>query len=225
MLEQTDTQTFGAWGTSEVVGEIGQGEFTYQGGTPDQFVVDVRSWGQGSSKDRAAEKRDANSWDVSQQGTQLVVAAESAYKQAGVDFDVSGPSVLGIDVSLDEGTVNVSDVEGVHRMVAPYLYGQGVVGDLTANSLGGEAVLKVTPFLGGTVDITVEDGSLDLAIPAGLAYDLQVWSDPGFLIDVINDMGFEEDSRGEDFYAARAGDESVRVRIHAVASSVTIRAL
>jgi hypothetical protein len=182
--------------------------------------VDAWVWGRGSRRDRADARQDRVTWTAEVVEQELALSSFAADTRAGVDFVVEAPRVIDTVIRLDNGRVTFDRVEGVHDVVADSVRGT-VTGDLfvTAES---SIDLDFIPY--ETTEATLDSGgSVTLALPPGLDYDLIIRAEPDDAI-TVDELGFDDVRLGEGFFAGYRGWGAVRINIFA-RGSVTVTSL
>ena len=129
------------------------------------------------SKKRAERNQAATSYSVGIVNDGLLLDARSEYRAAGVDFDVRGPSFLDTDLLTNEGTVTLDDVEGYHTVTATRIVSNRLIGDVVFISTGGGVNAEIWPYDDGSILIDSSGGQVDLFLPYGGDYDVEIWGD------------------------------------------------
>ena len=145
-------------------------------------------------------------------GSLLDAWGRSDDRRAGVDIAIEGPRVFDVEAYTLDGTVTLRDVDGFHYLTGSRVEGRGVFGDLDALATVDGLDVVVVPYIGSVVRLEVVQGDLEVALPAGLPYDLRLVTDPGWGYELV-DLGFDEVSTGPGFAFASTGDGSVSVEL------------
>jgi hypothetical protein len=180
----------------------------------DHFDVTATTWGSGSNRDAAAARELTVTWSAVVEGHELLVDGITTESRSGVDFDIVGPTLLDLDLGVDDGNVEVNDVEGLHVVTADRISGL-FVGDV---DLFARSSLDIgfVPFL--ETDTLIESqGSVVLAVPFGLEYDLTVRGDPDDEM-VITELGWDDAVFGEGFFNGRRGRGDIEIDVIAQGS-------
>ncbi|MCB9792950.1 MAG: hypothetical protein H6741_09505 [Alphaproteobacteria bacterium] len=217
------TETYDASNLYLVQATLDQGAFSYQGVASTDITVEGRSWGQGRNEDLARERREGNSWTFGVTGQTLSLVTSSLSGSAGVDLDLFGPGVMDLDIINDDGRVDLSDVEGFHTITAERIDGERVVGDVDLYATEGDIDLEVWPYEGGVIRVETQSGDVDLTLPWGLEYDMQVWGDPDYEM-IVEDMGWNRSAPGPAYFAGTVGRGLIRVDVYANGGTVNVRA-
>ena len=203
-----------------VLGTLDRGDFSYNGSSETDFLIDGRSWGRGSTKDNAKEHREGNTWLFESIEGVLEATGSSQSSRAGVDMDIAGPAMMDTDIITENGRVNLYDVDGIHAVTADYIDGRGLTGDV--DFFGDFSVdVDVWPYDFGIIRVESRNSDVYLSLPFGLSYDLQIWGDPEEVM-VVDDLGFHTSYLGEGYFAAQSGDAGIRVDVYAYNGSVTV---
>jgi len=214
-------QKLSASGVDLVLVSVERGDFDYQGNNTQTFAIDGRSWGMAFQEETAHERQDGNASDVHTEGNTLLVSATSTSGSSGVDFYVEGPDTLSTDITLDHGDVSLANMAGYQLITADSVDLDNMVGSVDAYARSGSIDASISPGPGDVIRLEAMDGGIDLALPYGLPYDLQVWGDPEYPM-AIEDLGFSNMVASDAYYAARSGNGSVRVDVYASGGEVRI---
>jgi len=135
----------------------------------------------------------------------------SPVSKSGVDIAVIGPSRMDVEAVLLDGTAHLYDVEGTHLVTANAVVGAGIAGDVDLYASLAGINVEVWPNDGGTVRLEAF-GDVLLALPYGLDYDIEVFADPDWGVEVT-DLGFDELVIAPDYVSAETGDGSIEVDV------------
>lgn len=212
-VEKNFSDTVSSEGVFYFQGTTDRGTITYDGGAIDEtFTVFGRSWATGGGRSRTESREESNQYLVEVQNDILVASGLSFDSRAGVDFDVTGPSFMHVDILTDSGTAELFDVEGQHIVTANRVYGRNIIGDVDffADSRGLD--VEVLPYEFGLVLLESRAGDVNVYLPWGLDYDLTIVSDPDYEL-VVEDLGFDLLALEPGLGVARRGNGSIRVDI------------
>ena len=221
VVESDFGETFSAHSIDTLVADVDQGDVTVDGILGQStFTVTGRTFGYSVSSDNAQRNEDANTWSVGIEGNQLNLWGQSEYLGAGVDFEVMGPKAVDTSLIAESGQIEISNVAGNH-----YLEGHGVtVDDLTGSAtiIAGRSGVNgsLVPLTGDIIYIESED-DVRLRLPYGLDYDLQVWGDPEYEME-IHDLGFTQTAHAPAYFAGYSGRGTTTIDIVVTGGNVTI---
>ncbi len=221
-VEDNFSDTVSAEGVFAFQGTTDNGRITYDGGAIDEtFTVRGRSWGNGGGRSAAERRQSGNDFFVEVQDSVLVASAQSFEGRSGVDFDVTGPSLMDVDILTDSGSASIFDAEGIHIVTADSIYARGVVGDVDFFADRGGVDVEVFPYVDGVVLIESRSGDVDLYLPFGLDYDLTVVGDPDHEL-VVEDLGFDTLILEPGLVIGRRGGRSILVDVVVTGGDVRI---
>lgn len=205
-------ETLPAEGVTDVFCDLENGSFAYVG-DPDAstFTVGFTSWAEASSRGRAGDKIASNDWGAQVADGLLDLWGRSPVGRAGVDVAVVGPERVDVEAVLLDGTAELNDVDGTHVVTANAVVGRGIRGDVDLYARLAGLDVQVFPDDGGTVRLEAV-GDVWLELPYGLDYDLEVFADPDWGVEV-QDLGFDELLLAPDLVLARTGDGSIEVTV------------
>ncbi|MCB9766353.1 MAG: hypothetical protein H6739_41645 [Alphaproteobacteria bacterium] len=218
------TETFDATELYVVEGRLDNGDFNYNGAATTELAVDGLSWGHAASQGRAADRESQNRWTITPSPPALLLDTSSGASSAGVDLSITGPDLMDLDVISDSGLVTLQDVEGYQVVTADRITGSRLVGDVDLYARAGDLDVEVWPWVEGVVRVETESGGLDLYLPWGLEYDLQVWGDENYEL-VVEDLGFARSTAGVAYFAATTGFGTIRVDVYATGGPVRVMEL
>jgi hypothetical protein len=199
-------------GVTDVFCDLEAGSFVYSGsGTAEAFTVGVASWAEGSSEGRADKRIANNDWGAQVSDGLLDLWGRSPVRRSGVDVAVLGPPQVNVEAVLLDGTVELYDVDGSHVVTANGVVGGGISGDVDLYaSLTGISV-QVFPRDDSTLRFEAF-GDVWIELPYGLDYDLEVFADPDWGVEV-QDLGFTDVFVAPDYVSAVTGDGSITVDV------------
>lgn len=217
VVEEPFTTELDATGVTLLRGDIERGSVDYNGSsTLDGFEVYGVSRGSGSSQTRAQRKEEGNSWVLEVDDDVLEVRADS--RESGtVRFDIDGPTLMDTDIVVESGSVHIEDVVGNHYITAGRITAEQITGNVDLYSRTGGVRAEIEdPWT--DVRIDSRGGGVDLYLPYGLDYDIEVWGDPEYSMNV-EDLGFYDEYMGEGYFAAESGHADVRVTVKVIGGS------
>ncbi|MBN2797662.1 MAG: hypothetical protein JXX28_00800 [Deltaproteobacteria bacterium] len=219
-VESSFSTTVAAEGVTQIFSRVERGGFEYQGSQMlDDFLVYGVSSGTASSRARAEEKATGNLWDVSAVDDTLQVMAESL-DRGSVRFKIDGPDMLDTDIEVEDGNVRLEDLTGFHYVTAERIDMDGIVGDVDIYSHSGGIDVELLDVWSSVI-IDSRDGGVDIWLPYGLEYDLEVWGDPDYAL-TVEDLGFDDSYIGEGYFAGDAGRSNVEVTLKVLGGSVGV---
>lgn len=197
-----------------------RGDFAYTGAAPHQLDVRGSAWGR-ASDEAVAQGRLEGVWFLAErQGSAAVVASGVTSSGAGADLTLSGPAILGLSVAVAQGSIEINRVRGHLDATADGIRVVDAVGSADLLAGWGGVTAELRPRPGDVVRIEAE-GDIELRLPWGMPYDLQVWGDPDHQV-VVSDLGFQQVIQDGPHLGAHTGSGSVRVDIHARDGDVRI---
>jgi hypothetical protein len=205
--ERTFVETLPAEGVARVFCDIERGSFLYSGSSPDGFDVAIASWAEGSSENRAQERLETNEWGAAVDGDLLDLWGRSEVGRAGIDIGVEGPPAVDVEAVMADGSAELYDVVGTHVITANAIRARGVVGDLDLLSTLDGIDVETFPEPGDAI-VLQSAGSTLLAVPYGLEYDLEVFADPDWGVQVT-DLGFDSLLYAPDYVRAVTGSGAI----------------
>jgi len=215
------SETIDATGVSLVQAKVERGDVDYSGGSPQTFQISGSSWGMAAQDDRAFEREEGNAYAVSVSAGALQLSSASQYSNAGVNFDILGPSAMSMDVETGSGDVRLANIAGYQLVTADDIDLVNVIGSADLYSRDGDIDAEISPAPGDAIRIEAVDGEVILALPYGQAYNLQVWGDPEYEM-IIDDLGFHSVQTGPAYYAGIAGRGDIPVDVFVTGGSVRI---
>ena len=221
-VESTFEDTLSASGVSIVSARVDRGDITYDVDSETEFSVLGNSWGRGvMSRKRAERNQAATGYSVGISNGSLLLDARTEYRAAGVDFDVTGPSFLDTDLLTNEGTVTLEDVEGYHTVTASRIVSNRLIGDVVFIATGMGVNAEIWPYEDGTIYIDSSGGTVDLFLPFGGDYDVEIWGDIEHGV-TVTDLGFDQFYLAEDYFAGERGTGAITVEVYAVGGAVNL---
>jgi len=211
-VRDSETVSFDGNGISFLSARNDRGDILVAGRSSGSSIdVTATTWGSGSREVRAQERQDTVSWSAEVDGNTLLLDGVALEGRSGVDFDVIAPTRMDVDAITDSGTVRLDDVEGIHVVTATQVVGS-VVGDMDVYGTSSVDV-DFVPYV--ETDTLIEsDGSVTLAIPYGLEYDLTVRGDPSDTMEIA-ELGWDDLVLGEGFVNGLRGRGDVEIDIRA----------
>lgn len=223
VVESPIVATLPADGLRRVEASLDRGDFVYTAATPHEVQVRGSAWGRASDA-VVAQDRLAGVWFTAErQGSAAVIASGAATSGAGADLALAGPATVGVSVAVARGDIELNGVRGHIVATADRVRVVDAVGSADLYADWGGVTADLVPGPGDVIRIEAE-GDIDLALPWGLAYDLQVWGDPEQQV-VVEDLGFQYVMQDGPYLAAYAGNGSVRVDLIARGGDVRIQPL
>lgn len=198
------------------------GDFTYQGAQTEVFSIAGESWGVAFKEDAAHEQEDGNALAIDTSGGTLRLDATSRSGSAGIHLDLTGPALMGSDISLEDGDAELYDVIGYALVTADTVEARRLEGGADLYARDGGVVAELYPAPGESIRVEAVNGSVDLTLPFGGAYDLQVWGDPEYSVQ-IDDFGFHSQAVDAAYFAGMAGRGDIQVTVIASGGDVRVR--
>ncbi|MCB9779289.1 MAG: hypothetical protein H6742_12050 [Alphaproteobacteria bacterium] len=212
-----------AAGVQRVVADIEEGDMAIRG-SPGTATIELsgRTYGVAGKQDKAAANEAAAGLDVDTVGADLRIDAWSGGGTgSGVDVDLVVPDHVATDLFLENGTASLASLYGVHRVHASRIEADDLGGDLELVADGGGMRLGLTPRPGDRIVVRAR-GDVDLTLPWGMDYDLQVWGDPAHEL-MVEDLGFDAVAADVAYFAGIRGSGSIRVDLVVEGGDVTIQ--
>lgn len=220
-VEKTFAESVPADNISVVRVDIDNGHFSYQGMATNNIDVTGRSYGYASNAERAEERQDGTTWGMTVTGAELNLSGRSDASMAGVDFSVAGPGRLNTSVYVQDGSATIDTLYGNILVDAESINARKISGNIDLVSRFGDIDAEILPNRGEMIRVEAQNGDVELWLPWGLDYDLQVWGDPEYEM-VIDDLGFGWTTAAPGYFAAQTGPASTRVDVYATGGSVRI---
>ncbi len=216
-FEETRT----ASGVGQVQARLDSGDFDYAGRSTEMFRIDGNSWGRAFKEEAAEEHKSGNELAIDTAAGALVVEGYSRSSSAGIDVYVEGPQHMGLDLSLDSGDADIEGLVGFSLITADSvdIVAEGGA-DIFARSGSVDADLYPAP--GEVIRIEAISGSVDLTLPYGGSYDLQVWGDPEYTLE-IDDLGFHSQALDAGYFAGISGRGDTPVTVIVSGGDVRVR--
>lgn len=220
-VESTFVESIPASEVSTITVDLEKGDFTYVGMATGNIDINGRTYGHGTSQERAEERQEGTLWNIGLEGRTLQLMGRTDAYLAGVDFDVMGPTVLNTAVVVNDGDAIIDNLYGTIVVEAESISATNVAGYVDLTATFGDIHADLSPVKGEHIRIEAESGNVTLWLPWGLDYDLQVWGDPNYEM-VIDDLGFGWHTAAPGYFAAQAGMASTKVDVYANGGSVRI---
>jgi len=220
--ESEFSDTLSAEGVAIVSARVDRGDVYYDVDSEAQFDIFGRSWGRGTlSKKAALRNQQANSYAVGIVDDGLLLDATSDYSRAGVDFEIDGPSYMDTDILTKSGTVTLEDVEGYHTVTASRIVTHRVIGDVVFVGTGMGLDVELYPYTDGYISLESSGGTVDVFLPFGGEYDVEIWGDVEYGV-TVTDLGFDQFYLAEDYFAGERGSGAITVEIYASGGAVNL---
>jgi len=212
-VEKTFDEAIPSAGIVQLYADLDRGRVTYTGGADaDQLAFEVRSWARGGSRSRAAAKERANDWGVQVIETELTAWGRSPSGTAGVDFSFNGPSIMDVEIVTLEGDAELYGVDGSHVVTADSVVGAAISGNADLYAARGGIQAELYPDFGSLIVLQAVGGDIAVGLPFGLQYDIEVFGDYDFPMDV-QDLGFDYVSMSPGNFSAQTGGGNVVVQV------------
>lgn len=221
VVDDVSEQAFPAVGIHTVRVDLDRGAASYQGRSTRVFDVTTRTWGESLIPGDAERNHSATRHAEQIEGGSLSLWGTSDYAGAGVDFDVTGPSVVDLEIRNAAGAVSAADAHGSHLLEGSSVQAARLSGSVDLYARTGTIDASLYPDRGDVVRVETEGGSVRLELPFGLDYSLNVWGDADYELSV-EDLGFHRTMVGAGTFAASTGPGTVQVDVFAQGGSVTI---
>ena len=222
-VESTQEYRFGAWGLHQIDGDLGACSFKYQGADVDELTGQAIFYAQAANESAATQAlEDLSAEVILEDGVASASCDLSKPERTGVELEFDGPQYLDTTLYAPNGTVHLSSLSGMHDWHAQTIRAYDVEGDVHLLSSKGSVDLSLLPLPNSEVFLELLDTSLQLALPTGLPYDLQVWGSPDTSVSV-NGLEFEKMRQEPGFFAGSNGDSDIKIRIEMTGGSATIK--
>jgi hypothetical protein len=220
--ESEFSDTLSAAGVAIISARVDRGDISYDVGSEAQFDISGRSWGRGTmSKKTALRNQEANSYSVRIVNDGLLLDATSDYTRAGVDFRVEGPWYMDTDILTKSGTVTLEEVEGYHTVTASRIVTYRVIGDVVFIGTGMGMDVELWPYTDGYIYLESSGGTVDVYLPYGGDYDVEIWGDVEYGV-TVTDLGFDQFYLAEDYFAGERGSGAITVEVYASGGAVNL---
>ena len=220
-VQDTFTEQLSASGINIVSASLDSGTLSYRGAATQDFTIDGRSWGMASKAERAEERLSGNSYTYGLAGGALVLQSHSDTGLAGVDFDIMGPMAMNTAIDSSDGSVALSDMSGFQQVSARSIDVEGIYGGVDLLATSGSLDAEIYPGPGDAIRIETYSGDVELTLPWGHGYDIQVWGDPEYTMEV-EDLGFYSAATAPAYFAGVSGNAAIRVDVFVTGGSVRI---
>jgi len=212
-VERSIEETVPADGIDRLEASVERGSLTYAGISETTFLIEGTSIGRGGGEQGAERREEGNEVTVEVADATLHLDATSEFKRARVDLDVSGPSVLDLDVYAERGSVHMEEVEGEHIITADRVTSRQLIGNCDLLARSGGMDVDIWPYLEGRVILESTAGDVVLRLPYSGQYDIEVIADPAYEM-YIEDLGFHSDFFEPGYFAGVVGDGSIEVTVY-----------
>lgn len=220
-VEKTFAESIPADNISVVRVDLDNGHFSYQGLATNNIDVTGRAYGYASNAERAEERQGGTYWDMTVTGPELSLLGRSDANMAGVDFNVAGPGRINTSVYVHDGSASVDSLYGNILVDAESIRARQISGNVDMVARSGSVNAEIIPNRGEVIRVEAQNGDVELWLPWGVDYDLQVWGDPAHEM-VVEDLGFGWSTGAPGYFAAQSGPASTRVDVYATGGSVRI---
>lgn len=221
-VQDSFTEQLSASGVDLISADLDSGTLSYTGQSTEVFTIDGRSWGMATKKDRAEDRLSGNEYSYGLSGDALLLASSSEAGLAGVDFDIYGPAAMSTSVNIDSGNVELTGMFGYQQITADRIDVTDLHGSVDLLATSGDLDAEVFPGPGDSVRIESWSGDVELTLPWGGSYDIQVWGDPEYSM-LIDDLGFYSSATAPAYFAGVSGSGATRVDVFVTGGSVTVR--
>jgi len=213
-VENKFQETVPAGVVAQVYAAVDRGDVTYTGDADAvDITFDVRSWGRGGGKGKAASNEAANDWGVQVLDSELTAWGLSPKKTAGVDFGFAGPEIMDVEIVTLEGDAELYGVDGAHIVTADSVVGTAISGSADLYASRGGVTVELYPDFGSLIVLEAVDGDIVLGLPFGLQYDIEVLGDWDYPMDV-EDLGFDAAIIEPGYFASQTGGGNVVVQVY-----------
>ncbi len=221
VVESPIAATLPADGLRRVEANLDRGDFVYTATAPHEVQVRGTAWGRAGDTTVAQDRLEGVWFAAERQGSAALVSAGATTSGAGADLRLAGPATLGLSVAVGQGDVEVVGLRGHIVATADRVRITDAVGSADLYADWGGVTAELVPGPGEVVRIEAE-GDIDLTLPWGMPYDLQVWGDPEQQV-IVEDLGFQYVMQDGPYLAAYAGSGSVRVDVIARGGDVRVQ--
>ena len=221
VADDTVSYQFDGSDVTRLEADIERGDLDYHavGGT--DIEVLARSWATANEGDKAATKQSGNDFDATVDGDTLELWADVQFVQAGVDFEIEGPIEMDTEIDLSDGTAHLIGLEGVHTIRADRIVTEELAGDAFLEATDDGIDAEIWPYDDGDIVIDSTYGDVVLRLPWGADYDLVVWGDDSYEMEIA-DLGLENEMFGAGYYEGSYGTESITVTVNVTGGSFTL---
>lgn len=208
-VERGIGQTISAEGIETLSVRSERGDVFYDGRFQDRFEIYSTSWGRGGGEAAATSREAENDLTTAIYDEVLALDSTTGVNSAGVDHIVDGPSVMNLDIDTRQGQVWVENVDGYHVVTASDIIGDNLSGD--ADFYADTMNISIDPYDDSVIRLDAF-GDVTLYLPAERAYDMTVWGDPAFEMEVT-DLGFDDFLLDAGYFSGRRGLATIRVDV------------
>jgi hypothetical protein len=220
-VQDNFTEQLSASGINMISASLDSGTLSYRGAATQDFTIDGRSWGMATKAERAEERLSGNSYAFGLDGRALVLQSQSDTGLAGVDFDITGPMAMSTEIRATDGSVELSDLSGFQQVSAERIDAERIYGGVDLLATSGSLDAEIYPGPGDAIRIETYSGDVELTLPWGGGYDIQVWGDPEYTMEV-EDLGFYSAATAPAYFAGVSGNAAIRVDVFVTGGSVRI---
>jgi len=221
-VEKTFDEVIPAEDIRQVYVDLDRGAVSYTGAADStEMAFEIRSWARGGSRNRASDKERSNDWGVQVVETELTAWGRSPSATAGVDFALAGPEQMDVEIVTLEGAAELYGVDGQHVVTADAVVGAAISGDVDLYAARGSIQAEIYPDFGSLVVLQAVDGDVTVGLPFGLQYDLEIFGDWDYPMDV-QDLGFDFASMSPGSFSALTGGGNVVVEIYVEGGGVYV---
>jgi len=198
---------------TDLVAFVERGDWVFVGETDaDQLTFDLNTRAAGATAKRAGRNEAAIDWSVYQGNGVAQATALTPALSASVDWWVSGPERLGLDVLAPEGNVAIQGSTGPLVLTASGIDLDRVSGDIDAYASQTGLRADLVPEIGDVVTLQAVDGDVWLALPQGTEMALEVFADPLWGMEVTN-LGFDRYTSLPGYFSAEIGEGRTAITV------------
>ncbi|MDG1484263.1 MAG: hypothetical protein P8R54_32020 [Myxococcota bacterium] len=221
-VQDSFSDQLSASGVDVISASLDSSSLSYTGQSTEMFTIDGRSWGMATKRDRAEDRLSGNEYSYGLSGNALLLASSSDAGLAGVDFDIFGPAAMNTSLNIESGSVDLSNMIGYQQVTADRIDVTDLYGSVDLLATSGSIDAEVFPGPGDSVRVESWSGDVELTLPWGGAYDIQVWGDPEYSM-LVEDLGFYSSATAPAYFAGVSGSGATRVDVFVTGGSVTVR--
>ncbi len=111
-----------------------------------------------------------------------------------------------------EGHAQLHGVDGSHVVTADSVTGTAITGSADLYAVRGGMDVEVYPDFGSVIVLQAMGGDVVLGMPFGLQYDIEVFGDWDYPMDVL-DLGFDAVTVEPGYFAALTGGGNVVIEV------------
>lgn len=220
--ESYSVQTWESAGdTRALVVESQRGKIAIDGHAERESVyVEATRYGRAAGQNKAEERLSGTAVEFEEAEGIATVTAQSESVRAGVELEIDAPLVLDLDITAENSTLSVNDVEGIHAIDVSRLRSSFLRGEVKATVGSGGIDLELWPYEDAHI-ILQTSGDLLLALPAYGPYELVI--EAGLSTEVsIEDLGFDEVTREGTQWVAQRFPATALIEVRATGDWVEI---